>query len=149
MLGSLVAVSHGFAICICVETLVFPPPKIMLDMQALFSYDGPMTNSAFIKKLAAKNRRPQRHYQEAIQEILDELQEQLKEGGKVQFIGFGTFYTRIRKAGTALNFKTKQKMKTAEVRLASFRPGKTLKHAVRKKGLIDSLLPKKRGRKKK
>ncbi len=108
-----------------------------------------MYKGDFIKRLAKKNRRPQQFYRDALGEILDELQEQLKEGKKVQFPGFGSFYTRIRKEGTAFHFKTKQRIKTSAVRIAQFHAGNTLKRAVRKKGLLDSLLSKQKNKKKK
>jgi DNA-binding protein HU-beta len=108
-----------------------------------------MYSREFIKQLAKKNRRSQQFYRDALTEILTELQEQLKEGKAVQFIGFGTFSTRIRKEGTAMNFKTREKIKTSAVRIARFKPGTTLKRTVKKKGLISGLLSQKRGRKKK
>jgi|SRR5579875_3707736 len=107
-----------------------------------------MYSEEFIKQLARKNHQPQKYYKTALTEILTEIREQLKEGNTVTFIGFGTFFTRQRKAGTATDFTTKKQIKTPEVRLAKFRPGETLKQAVRKKSLISSLLPK-RGKKKK
>ena len=108
-----------------------------------------MYSGDFIKRLARKNRRPQQFYRDALTEILAELQEQLKEGKAVQFIGFGTFSTRIRKEGTAMNFKTREKIKTPAVRIAQFRAGNILKRAVKKKGLLSGLLSQKRRRKKK
>jgi DNA-binding protein HU-beta len=107
-----------------------------------------MYSGDFIKQLARKKHRPQKYYRTALTEILAELQVRIKEGNRVIFPGFGTFYTRVKKAGTATNFKTKQRVRTPEVRIAQFRPGEILKQAVRKKSLINSLLPK-IGRKKK
>ena len=92
-----------------------------------------MTKDRFIRFLAKKNRRPQSHYDTAIAEIFDGLQEQLSQGKDVRFLGFGTFYTRMHKGGTARNFKKKEPLEYKPVRLAAFRPGSLLKKAVRKK----------------
>ncbi|SRR6266849_4055411 len=94
-----------------------------------------MNKEKFIQYLAKKNRRPQKHYNEAITEILEGIQDQLKEGKHLQFIGFGTFYTRIKKASKGFNIKTKQKIDIPELRQAAFKVGSVLKRAVRGKKL--------------
>ena len=81
--------------------------------------------------------RTKRYYREALGEILEGIQHQLAQGKEVSFLGFGTFYTRIRKGGKGRNFKTGEPVKYKDVRLAAFRPGALLKQAVRrKKGLF-------------
>lgn len=90
-----------------------------------------MHKEEFIKHLAKKHQRPQHHYQKAVSDIFSGIQDQLAQGNQVTFIGFGTFYTRLRKPGTATNFKTKQKVEVPALRLATFRPGIILKRAVR------------------
>jgi DNA-binding protein HU-beta len=87
----------------------------------------------FIQHLAKKHRRSQAHYQDALTEILNAVQEHLANGNKIAFTGFGTFYTRIKKGGKGLNFKTKEPLHYKNVRLAAFRPGDILKRAVKKK----------------
>jgi DNA-binding protein HU-beta len=111
-----------------------------------------MYKEAFLKSLSKKHRRPQQFYRDALTEILAGVQEQLRDGKTVQFLGFGTFYTRTRKAGKARNFKTNQPIQTHAVRISAFRPGMTLRRAVRgkpgtKKG-ISALLTKAVRRKK-
>jgi DNA-binding protein HU-beta len=86
-----------------------------------------------IRQLAKKHRRPQEHYQTALTNILDSIQEHLAEGREVILTGFGTFYTRTKKGGRGLNFKTKKPMDYKAVRQAAFRPGAILKQAVRRK----------------
>ncbi len=96
-------------------------------------YDGTMHKEELVKQLSKKYRRSQKHYQEALTEILEEITDQLKQGKPVHLLGFGSFYTRMRKPSTGRNFKTKEPLTIPEVRLAAFRPGKLLKQAVRKK----------------
>ena len=90
-----------------------------------------MNKEAFIQYLSKKNRRPQSHYREAVAEILDGIQDQLKVGKHIHFLGFGGFYTRVRKATTGRNIKTKEEIKIPEMRLAAFRVGAVLRKAVR------------------
>jgi nucleoid DNA-binding protein len=92
-----------------------------------------MTKAEFIRFLAKKNRRPKSHYRTAIDEICDGITEQLSKGKDVGFLGFGYFYTRTHKGGTARDFKKKAPLEYKPVRLAAFRPGSLLKKAVRKK----------------
>jgi DNA-binding protein HU-beta len=92
-----------------------------------------MHKGALINHLAKTNRRPKRHYEEAFSEIFTAISEQLAKGKPVQIIGFGTFYTRNHKGGTAKHFKTGKPVMYGEFRQAAFRPGKLLKQTVRKK----------------
>ena len=120
-----------------------------LDNRLIILYDDVMSlihKQAFIRFLSKKNRRPQQHFNEALTEILDGIKDQLKEGKRLQFPGFGTFYTRTQKARKGMNIKTKQKIDIPEMRLASFKVGNVLKRAVRgkklpekKKGLISKI----------
>ena len=92
-----------------------------------------MYATELIARLAKKNRRPQKFYHDAIEEILEGIRTALADGKEVQFTGFGTFSTRIKKGGKGMNFKTKKPMEYKSVRLATFRPGVELKRAVRRK----------------
>ena len=94
-----------------------------------------MNKETFIRYLAKKNRRSQHHYDEAITEILEGIKDQLKAGKHIHFLGFGSFYTRIKKASKGFNIKTKEKMNIPEMRLAVFRAGAVLRRAVKTKNL--------------
>ncbi len=58
---------------------------------------------------------------------------ELKKGGKVQLIGFGTFETRARAAREGRNPKTGAKLKIAASKTPAFSAGKSLKDAVNSK----------------
>ncbi len=58
---------------------------------------------------------------------------ELKKGGKVQLIGFGTFETRQRAAREGRNPKTGAKLKIAASKTPAFSAGKSLKDAVNSK----------------
>lgn len=95
-----------------------------------------MNKTSFVKRVAEKNRKQQltkRVYNEVLKELLTGIQSELAAGRKVQFLGFGTFYSRVHKGGTGRNFKTKKPMEYKAVRIPAFRPGSLLKKAVRRK----------------
>lgn len=56
--------------------------------------------------------------------------DELKKGGKVQLVGFGTFEVSERKAREGRNPQTKQVMKIAASKSPKFKPGKALKDTV-------------------
>jgi DNA-binding protein HU-beta len=110
----------------------------LLDKSSFIFYYHDMNTinkETFVRYLAKKNRRTQHHYNEAIVEILEGIKDQLKEGKHVHFLGFGTFYTRVKKSSKAFNIKTKQTMDVPEMRLAAFRVGNVLRRAVKTKKL--------------
>lgn len=55
---------------------------------------------------------------------------ELKKGGKVQLIGFGTFETVERAARTGKNPQTGEELKIAACKAPKFKPGKALKDVV-------------------
>ncbi len=97
-----------------------------------------MNKGSLIKKVTQQNRKPirqltQRDYNKVLNDLLAGIRAELAAGRKVSFLGFGTFYTRIRKASKARHFKTKKVIDVPAIRIAAFRPGSLLKQAVRKK----------------
>jgi len=95
-----------------------------------------MNKAAFLKRVAQKNQKPQltqRVYNTVLKELLTGIRQELAAGRNVRFLGFGTFYTRVRKASKGRHFKTKKVIEVPAIRLAAFRPGSLLKKAVRKK----------------
>ena len=92
-----------------------------------------MHKEELIAHLAKKHRRPQDYYRVALRDILEATQHFLSQGKAVHFMGFGSFYTRVKKAGKGFNFKTKKPVEYKAVRQAAFHAGDLLKKAVRKK----------------
>jgi DNA-binding protein HU-beta len=99
-----------------------------------------MNKTALLKRVAQKHRAqqiPKRIYNQVLTELLASIQQELAAGRKVHFLGFGTFYTRVRKPAKARHFKTNKVIDVPAIRLPAFRPGSLLKQAVRrKKGLF-------------
>lgn len=63
---------------------------------------------------------------------LDAITASLKEGEKVQLIGFGSFEVKKRAARTGLNPQTKESIEIPETVVPVFKAGKALKDAVAK-----------------
>lgn len=65
-----------------------------------------------------------------IDAFVNVVTEELKAGGKVQIIGFGTFETSIHKAGTARNPRTGEAVPYGESKIPRFKVGKAWKDAM-------------------
>ncbi len=58
--------------------------------------------------------------------------DELKKGGKVQLVGFGTFEVGKRPARTSINPRTKEAIKIEAAKTPKFKAGKALKDSVNK-----------------
>ena len=63
---------------------------------------------------------------------LDAITDALKEGEKVQLVGFGSFEVKKRAARVGRNPKTKEPIKIPASKVPAFKPGKALKDTVAK-----------------
>ena len=68
--------------------------------------------------------------EKALKAFVDVVTEQLKEGEKVQLVGFGTFEVSERAAREGRNPQTGKTMKIAACKAPKFKAGKALKDAV-------------------
>ena len=66
----------------------------------------------------------------AVKAFVDVVTEELKKGGKVQLVGFGTFETSTRAAREGRNPQTGETMTIEASRAPKFKAGKALKDAV-------------------
>ena len=69
----------------------------------------------------------------ALKAFTDTVSKELKKGGKVQLVGFGTFETSTRAARTGRNPQTGKEMKIKASKTPKFKAGKALKDLVNKK----------------
>lgn len=67
----------------------------------------------------------------AVDATFGTITEALKQGGKVQITGFGTFAVTKRKKRTGINPQTKEKINIPAKKAPKFTPGKTLKEVVK------------------
>ncbi len=68
--------------------------------------------------------------EKAIKATLDAISNELKNGGTITLIGFGTFSVIERKARNGKNPQTGETIKIPAKKVAKFKPGKALQDAV-------------------
>ena len=67
---------------------------------------------------------------EVVDAVFGAIEGALKAKEEVRLVGFGSFATSTRKAGTGRNPRTGETIKIAESTTVKFKPGKSLKDAV-------------------
>lgn len=66
----------------------------------------------------------------AVDAVFDSILDALKNGDKVQLIGFGNFEVRERAARKGRNPQTGEEIEIAASKVPAFKPGKTMKETV-------------------
>ena len=90
-----------------------------------------MTKDDLIQAIIRKVGLSKRQATESLIVVLDEITKSLSKGEEVVLTGFGKFKVSQRKERTGINPKTKEKIKIAARKAPVFKPGQTLKDAVR------------------
>lgn len=86
-----------------------------------------MTKSELAAAIAEKSGVEKKEVEKVLKAFTETVAEEMKEGGKVQLVGFGTFETSFREARSGRNPRTGETMEFAACRVPKFKPGKTLK----------------------
>ncbi len=87
--------------------------------------------AAIVKKAGWEDKKDAKKNAEALVNAFTEtVAEALKDGDKVQLIGFGTFEISERKARTGRNPRTGESMKIKASKAPKFKPGKAFKDAI-------------------
>ena len=89
-----------------------------------------MTKVELIASVAAEAGMSKKDAEKAVNAALAAITEELKNGGKVSLVGFGTFEVRERAERQGRNPQTKEPMTIAASKLPAFKAGKALKDAV-------------------
>lgn len=90
-----------------------------------------MNKADLIATVAEKASLKKTEAEKAVNAILDSIAEALKNGEKVQLIGFGTFETRERSARTGRNPQTGQEITIPASKVPAFKPGTGLKELLK------------------
>ena len=91
-----------------------------------------LNKQSLIDKVADATRMPRKHVEMVISSFLETILDKLSQGEKINLSGFGIFEVRERKGRRGVNPRDPNKpMQIPTVRVAKFRPGKTLKEAVK------------------
>ena len=91
-----------------------------------------MANKAeLIERVAGKTNLTKKDVTASVDALFEVIQEALKDGEKVQVIGFGNFEVRDRAARKGRNPQTGEEIQIAASKVPAFKPGKALKDAVK------------------
>ena len=91
-----------------------------------------MNKAELINAVAAAAEVSKKDAEAVLTATLDAITDALKEGDKVQLVGFGSFEVKTRAARVGRNPKTGEEIPISEARLPVFKAGKALKDAVAK-----------------
>ena len=92
-----------------------------------------MNKHELIEAMAKANGLSKKENEEVLGAFVDTVTKELKKGGKVQLVGFGTFEVGKRAARTGRNPQTGAEIKIKASKAPKFKAGKALKDAVNKK----------------
>lgn len=85
-----------------------------------------MNKSELISAVAEKSGLSKVDAKKALDATLDAIAEEMKRGGRVVLVGFGTFSISERSARMGINPRTKAPIKIAAKKAAKFKPGSEL-----------------------
>ena len=85
-----------------------------------------MNKHDLIKKLSTQKKLSEKEAQIIISTIIEEITQALQLGDRVEFRGFGVFYTKIRNKRLARNPKTGEKILASKKNIPHFKMSKKL-----------------------
>ena len=89
-----------------------------------------MNKTELIAAVAEKAELSKKDAEKAVKAVTDVIAEELKAGGKVQMVGFGTFEVSERAAREGRNPQTGETMKIEASKTPKFKAGKALKDSL-------------------
>ncbi len=89
-----------------------------------------MTKADLIDEVARNSDLSKKDAEVIVQAVLDSIVESLKNGGKVELRGFGSFRLRERASRQGRNPKTGEKVFVPAKKVPYFKPGKDLKELI-------------------
>ena len=89
-----------------------------------------MNKTELVAAVAQKAELSKKDAEKALNAFIEAVTDELKNGSKVQLVGFGTFETSDRAARTGKNPQTGAEIKIAACKAPKFKAGKALKDSV-------------------
>ena len=102
-------------------------------MKKTASNDNLVTKMEIVRDLAKKSKLTHFVAKDIFNNLLDIIERNLKKEKRLQIIGFGSFYTKLKPARTAINPNTRKPVQVPAKKLVKFAPGKALREAVNKR----------------
>ncbi|SES87612.1 bacterial nucleoid protein Hbs [Oceanobacillus limi] len=90
-----------------------------------------MNKTELVSAVAEKSELSKKDATAAVEAVFESISDSLKEGEKVQLIGFGNFEVRERAARTGRNPQTGEEIQIPASKVPAFKPGKQLKDLVK------------------
>lgn len=90
-----------------------------------------MNKSEFVAAVAEKAAISKKDAEKAVAAFIDTVTEELKNGNKIQMVGFGTFEVKDRPARTGRNPQTKETIEIPASKAPVFKAGKGFKDAIK------------------
>lgn len=90
-----------------------------------------INKDALIDQVTNVTRLPRKDVDEIVNAFLDLVIEKLSLGEKINLTGFGAFEVKDRKGRRGVDPRTLEKIVIPTVKVAKFRPGRTLKESVK------------------
>jgi DNA-binding protein HU-beta len=90
-----------------------------------------MNKTELISAIAAESGLSKVDSKKAIEAFVSAVSGELKKGGRITLVGFGTFSVTTKSARAGVNPKTKQPIKIAAKKVAKFKAGLELADAVK------------------
>lgn len=90
-----------------------------------------MNKTELVASIAEKANISKKDAEKAVAAFIDSVAAELKAGGKVQLVGFGTFEVRERSARQGINPQTKEAITIAASKNPVFKAGAALKNAIK------------------
>lgn len=90
-----------------------------------------MNKTDLINAVAEQTELSKKDATKAVEAVFDTVMDSLKQGEKVQLIGFGNFEVRDRAARKGRNPQTGEEIEIPASKVPAFKPGKALKDAVK------------------
>lgn len=91
-----------------------------------------MNKSELVAALAKKTGATKKSAETSLNALVEVITDELKNDGKIQLVGFGTFEVRKRAARKGRNPQTKEEIKIPASKAPVFKAGKALKDTVNK-----------------
>ncbi len=90
-----------------------------------------MNKTELITAIADKAGIQKKDADKALAAFIETVTDELKAGGKVQLVGFGTFEVKERAARTGINPQTKEQITIAASKAPAFKAGKAFKDQIK------------------
>ena len=89
-----------------------------------------MKKAELVAAIAEKTELSKKDAEKAVKAFTEVVEEELKKGGKIQLVGFGTFEVAERAARTGINPSTKETIQIPASKAPKFKAGKALKESI-------------------